>query len=436
MEKSQYLLIDLKMIKDFSIYFSGRFLTYLAPLILLPVLTNILTVGDYGVIATFLAFHRVLDIFVSFSGTGAVGRAFIDRSDDGFNFQIYLFNAGLTNLLLFSLILVPFYLIYSMNLIDLPFSVVLLLPFVVIFSTLKAYKHKLWNLQEEALKYSLFLAFFAITSLLISLLLVFSVLPDWRGRIYALVFTELIFCSLSLYWLFKEDGVLFKWNKSYVQDVFKYGLPLVPHAIGLTLLGVTDKLMLNSISGISDVGIFAVSGAIASLIMLVALPLDNIYNPIIFKFLKNPSKNGRDRYVLGFFLYFLILVVAGSVLYFITPWIVNTFIGSQFHAARNYVGILIVGQLAHAMYRYVVVAIFYSKKTKYVSISTLSSGLIGIVSQYFLIKLYGITGAAIGTSLVYCLSFIIAWYFSNNLYPMPWHRLPKNIFKIRFLFKL
>ena len=191
--------------------------------------------------------------------------------------------------------------------------------------------------------------------------------------------------------------------------------------------------MLNSLSGLSDVGILAVASAIASLIMLLTIPLDNIYKPLIFKLLKHPTDSGREFYVAGFIIYLFILICAGLVLYLLTPLAVNLFIGEKFHSASDYVGILILGQIAHAMYRYVVIAIFFSKKTHYVSISTLTSGLIGVICQYFLISFYGIYGAAIGVSVAYGLSFFIAWYFSNKLYPMPWEKTHRLILNPSFL---
>jgi O-antigen/teichoic acid export membrane protein len=415
------------MIKAFSTYFFGSLLSTLAPFLLLPILTNRLSTADYGVIGTCFAFIRILDIFIGMSGTGAVLRAYLDKDDKGFNFKSYLFNAIITNLALCLVTLLPLYLAYYLNFIELPFGALLLMPLIVIFSTLKAYKHKLWNFQNQPFKHSSFLVAFSFLSLILTAVFVYSYLPDWRSRVYALVFTEAIFCIISLYWLFKEDGVILRCNKVYLFDLLKFGVPLIPHSLGLTLLAISDKLMLNSLSGLADVGILAVAAAIASLIMLLTTPLDNIYKPLIFKLLKNPTESGKELYVLGFMVYLFILVCAGIVLYFLTPWAVNLFIGEKFHSAADYVGILILGQIAHSMYRYVVIAIFFSKKTHYVSISTLASGIIGVFFQYFLISFYGIYGAAIGASIAYGLSFLFVWHFSNNLYPMPWKKTHKLI---------
>ena len=217
------------MIKAFSTYFFGSLLSSVAPFLLLPILTNTLSTADYGVIGTCFAFLRILDIFIGLSGTGAVMRAYLDKDDLGFNFQSYLFNAIITNLVLCSVTLLPLYIVYYLNFIELPLGAVLLMPLIVILSTLKAYKHKLWNIQEESFKYSIFLVAFSLLSLILTVVFVYSYLPDWRSRIYALVFAEAIFCIISLYWLFKEDGVILRWNRAYIVDLLKFGVPLIPH---------------------------------------------------------------------------------------------------------------------------------------------------------------------------------------------------------------
>ena len=157
----------LNIIKSAGTYFFGNAFIYAVPLLLLPILTNVLSPSDYGVVGTFNAIYQVVNIFVSMGAIGAVIRAYMDK--DSINFSSYVFNAMLLNLILFVTILIPIYFVYSLGILNLPKIAIYLLPLVVILTTLKAYKHKLWNIQMEAMKFSLFNVFFTLFSFLFSI---------------------------------------------------------------------------------------------------------------------------------------------------------------------------------------------------------------------------------------------------------------------------
>ena len=420
--------------KEIGVYFVGKVMSYASPILLLPILTFVLSTEDYGVVGTYSSVYLVLNTFISLSGTGAVVRAYMDKDDPGFDFSTYLFNAMLVNAVLFLLALAPLYFFSAFGYINLPSVAIMLLPLVVILAAYRAYKHKLWNIQKRAVNYSVFDVSFTFTALILSVIFVYSVLPDWRGRIYAIVVAEAIFCVVSLYYLFKEDGVIFKINTKYMKSVFMYGLPLVPHSMGLTLLASSDKLLLNSLADLSSVGIYAVAASIASLVLVVSIPIDQALKPYVFKILKQGEEIGYKQYIVGFWGYFLISTFAALMIYLISPYVIPLFIGEPFHSAGEYVGILLFGQVAHAMYRYVIKLVFFSRKTHLVSISTIISGVVGFACQVLLIEQYGITGAAIGTSIAYVLSFLISWYFSNRVYPMSWRKSPQYIMNAKALF--
>jgi len=409
------------MIRNLLTYFMGRSLVFLAPIILLPVLTHKISSEDYGVIALFSSVQQMVYVFIGMGGAGAVVRAYIDRTDMGFNFNEYLFNAMFINIFLFLLSLAPFFYLYLTGLIDLPLAVSLILPIIFVASSLKEYKLKLWNIQGAAKRFVLFESGYVILSLVLSIVLVIYIFQDWRSRVYAIIFAEFLFLIFSMLFLFKEDKPVFKFNKAYCVDVLKFGLPLLPHSFAVGLLFSSDKLLLGALMGLTEVGIFSVAASISTIMMVLVIAADQTLQPTLYSFFKNQTQKGKKYYVAGFYMYLALASMSGIVLYLITPWGISAFIGPEFEKSAKYVGILIFGQIGYTMYRYVVKAIFFSKKTHLVSIVTLVSALIGAAMQYILIGYYGILGAAVGTASMFILSFLLALYFSNKLYAMPWN---------------
>ena len=419
---------------EISWYFIGKVLSFISPLLLIPILTHTLSTEDYGIVGTYTSLYQGLNIFINMSVAGAIVRAYMDKDLKNFNFSSYLFNGFVVNLLFFIATLIPLFLLEKFNFIDLPEIIFILVPFIIILSTFKSYKHKLWNIQKEALKYNAFEIVFGFSLMILTSSCVYSLFPDWRGRIYAITLTELFFCITSLFFLFKEEVVVFKFNKQYFIDIIKYGIPLLPHALGLLLIVSADKLLINKIYGLSNVGIYSVAIALSGLLSIFTIPFEQALTPYVYENLKNRTNIGNVKYVVSFYIFILLCVVASLLLYVLLPIIIPFFIGEPFFPALEFLSILLIGQIFHALYRYIIKPIFYSKKTYLVAICTLTSGLLGLAFQIILVNYYGMVGIATGTTLAHLLSFVFAFYYSNRLFSMPWRNHVEHVKYIKSVF--
>jgi len=79
------------------------------------------------------------------------------------------------------------------------------------------------------------------------------------------------------------------------------------------------------------------------------------------------------------------------------------------------------------MYYMIANYIFYSKATHLLAAVTLSTAVLNIVLNYYLIKLNGAIGAAQASTLSLCAGFLLTWFLSSRVFPMPWslRRSPK-----------
>jgi O-antigen/teichoic acid export membrane protein len=72
--------------------------------------------------------------------------------------------------------------------------------------------------------------------------------------------------------------------------------------------------------------------------------------------------------------------------------------------------------------------IFYAKKTKVLAKITFSVAVFHIALSYVLIGLMGLDYQAIAYSMILSsfLQFVLVWWFSNRVYPMPWFTFYKK----------
>ena len=397
----------------------------------MPILTRLLSTFDYGIIATFNAIKTNANPVISMATPGAVGRAYYDRDKEGFDFQCYVYNALVVNFVL--LLIVLLVLVIFKNFIPgvegIGIFWLFLIPIIVWAAATSNIKVKLWIYQQHPRNNGIFRVLQSVAEFGFSILLVSFFLKNWKGRIVGVGITEVIFCVVAVYILYRYDKLNPVLNIKYIKDILKFGLPLLPHSFGWMLIWTADKYLLNSMVGVSATGVYGVGYAIAASISLLAAPVDTSAEPIIYEKLSNLNDQTAGKMVVASYGYFVLLIVAAIVLWLLSPFILKILVDRKFWGASDYILWIALGYSAHGMSRLLNKYISYSKKTYLMSYNTFAAGLIAVVANYVLIKMNGAVGAAQATCIAYMAYLLLTWRTANKLYPMPWFSIfkPKNL---------
>ena len=413
------------------IYTATNILEKAMPFLLMPVLTRLLSLYDYGIITTFNAVRNNIDPVISMSTPGAVGRAYFDREKKGFNFGCYTYNAVMINFafmfLALSIVLILKNYIPGFHVISVFW--LLLVPLFVWAAATSNIKVKLWIYQHNPKPYGIYRVMKVLTEMALSILIVVFLVKTWQGRIIGIGIAETLFCIVALYLLWKRDKMYPLLNLRYIKDILKFGLPLLPHSFGWMLIATADKYFLNYMVGVSVTGVYGVAYTLAALIPLLASPIDISAEPIIYEKIAKLDNHTALGMVLLSYLYFLLLIAAAIILWLLSPLILKIMVDKKFYGATEFILWLGLGYAAHGMYRLFSKYIAYSKKTYLMAYNTLVAGLVGVIANYGLIKMNGAVGAAQATCLAYMTSFLLTWWMANRLYPMPWFSIfkPQNL---------
>lgn len=409
------------LLRTVGIYTIANFIERATAFFLLPILTRLLTQADYGILGTFNAIKSNVEPVVSMAIPGAVCRAYYDRKRAGFNFSEYLFNAMLINLGLFGLITLIWLILstYLSQRFHFPLLWLWIIPFITLVSSLSSIKSKLWIFQKQATTIAYYNILKTITNLSLSLFLIFWVLKDWRGRIIGICFAELLFCTIALYLLWKQDGIRFKLNQTYLKDALKYGLPLYPHSLGWIMITTADKFFINYLLGLSVLGVYNVGLGIGSIIVMLSVPVEMAVSPYIYEILERKDYWDKKKYVLFLYGYNIVLIVLAVILSLTCPYILKFFVGARFQEAGAYIWWASFANVAFAMYRFVSLPIYYAKKTYLLAWITFFSGVVSIGANYVLIPKNGAIGGIQATLIAYTTSVVLTWFLAQKLYPMP-----------------
>ncbi len=411
-------------IKSVSTYSIASIIEKAIPILLLPILTRLLTTFDYGIITTVNAVRGALDPILSLSTPGAVGRAYFDRDKQEFDFSCYIYNALLLNtalLFLACFLFLPFYsLIPGIEKVGIFW--LLFIIFYVWSSATGGIKVKLWVYQQRPTQYGLFNVLKALANVLFSIALVMFFLRTWESRILGIGLTEIGFSLVSLFFLFRDDGLNFKINWAYIKDTLKFGLPLILHSVGMIVVTTADKFFLNALVGVAATGVYGIGYLIGSSLVFLAAPIDMAAEPVIYSKLGQGEPSGLGRLVILCYLYFLALILLAVAMWLLAPIILRILVDEKFHGAGEYVLWIAFGYAAFGMRRMLSKFITYSKKTYLLSFVTVITAIVSVISNWILIRLNGPIGAAQATFVSFTVNFLLTWLIAMKLYHLPWFR--------------
>lgn len=408
------------LVKSTGVYAISNILNAAIPFLLLPYLTDKLSPSDYGIVSMFQVLFSIFNPFVGLSSESAISKRFFDLDKEKlgvYNFNVFLIQVF--TVLPLVLVIVIFGSLIS-DISDFP---KIWLWAVLLYSLTNKFLEiifSLFRLENKAagfgaLKVSKTLVELGFTFYFISLLN-----QTWDGRISAQVISSIILALIGAYLIWKKNYFKLQFSKLNIKDALKYGVPLIPHVIGATLITYADRLFITNMVGLQDLGVYSVGYQVGMGIGLIQTSINQAYIPWLFGKLKNPESFDKKKLVRGIYAYNFFLLALVFILVILVPFLFKYFIGDEFQNASNYVLWIGLAFAINGMYKMVVAFLFYTEQTKIIGLGTIVTAMINIVLNYFFISKFGAIGAAYATTISFLIQYLTIWYFSHKYYKMPW----------------
>ena len=413
-------IIKSSLFKTSSIYTLANILNSAIPFFLLPILTVYLTPTDYGIVSMFAVLLGLLLPFMGLNVNGAVTRKFFDKDKNFSNYISTALYILIISSLLVSIIILSFSDIVS-ELSSFPKEYLILVLMAALGSSVIQVTLGLWQVREKAIPYGIFQIMQTILNVTISLILVVALEYGWLGRVFGQVIAIVLFAIIGIIIIIKREKVTFNFNKNYARDNMRYGVPLIPHMLGIFLITMTDRVFITNMVGISDTGIYTVGFQIGMIIKILQDSFNKAWTPYLYKKLNTKNDKIKITLVKITYIYFVVILLLALILTMIAPIIVKLFIGEAFKDSVNYIMWIAFGFAFNGMYKMVGGVIFYEKKTQLLSIVTFSTAFLNVLFNYIFIKINGAVGAAQATCLAFFVSFVFTWILATKVHFMPWN---------------
>ena len=407
----------------------GRFLNFL----LVPFYTNIFAPAQYGVIANIYALIALMNI-VYIYGMDAAYLKFASTKEVGTekdNFSTPFLSVLLTSFLLSGVILL------SKNSVDIVFSIpseytylinytaaILFLDAVAVIPFIKL------RLERRPKRFALYKTLNIIINVMLNLYLILKL--NWG--IEAVFVSNLAASAFSLLLLLPMiiKSLQFSFHKELFGRLMKFGLPYFPAGLGVMLIQVIDRPIMESLTDFETVGVYQANRKLSIFMMLFVNMFQYAWQPFFMQESKQENAKQMFSKVLT---YFTILgsIILISLSLFIDDLVkIEIFgrhiIGADYWHGLYIVPVVLLGYLFNGMYVVFTAGIYIKEKSIYVPVVTGIGAAICIAANYALIPLLGMMGSAIAAVLSY-LSMAVGYYVvTQKFYKIEYENI--KIFKI------
>lgn len=405
-----------KLLGKFGAFSIGPITSAFIGFITVPLVTYFISPEEYGKASMFTLAQGIMSLFVYLGMDQAFVREFNLNRDN----LSKLLSSSMIIPVAFSVIISSGIVLFKDKVSIFLFGMVgenvavyflaVMLPFMVIenFSLLKI------RMEEKGLQYSFFNILLKILVLIFTILLFITYEKSFRSVVYAMAAAEIFNGTILLITAIRPLRLRYnKVDRNLILKMLKFGVPLIPAMMMSWILSSMDKIMLRTICGYTELGLYSAAFKIVTILSIVQTCFTLYWTPVAYRWHEeNINKNNYNiinRVVaLTMSIMCLMLLISKNIVGFV--------LGDSFVDAIKIFPFLLLYPIMYTMSESTCVGIGFSRKTYY---SILVSGVacaVNLVLNYIFISSYGAIGASIATGISFIVFFSMRSLISRKLW--------------------
>lgn len=227
------------------------------------------------------------------------------------------------------------------------------------------------------------------------------------------------------YWFSRHDfALIFDWTK--LREMLKFSLPLVPSGVAVFVYLYIDRITINALMSISDVGIFGVGYRIASIVSLLMFGFQISMMPLIYQHYREPATPRNLARIFRYFVAGALLMVIGLSLF--ARELLTLLTTPAYYGAWMVIPLLVPATVLSGMAMFAP-GLSIAKRTGMIALINITGAILNTLLNLLLIPYFGIEGAALATLMTTASVFGLFLYFSQKTYPVPhaWRQLSLGV---------
>ncbi|MCI8517100.1 MAG: oligosaccharide flippase family protein [Hungatella sp.] len=401
-----------KLMKAGLGYTIGNYLLKGLAFFSIPVFTRLMSTEDYGLFNTFAAYESISFVLIGLALHSCIKNAkyrFAETFDD--------FLSTCMTLMMMSFV----FWLMLLKLFEDVIQVKLRLSgleshLLVVCSMGNALVTFYTTYQGLEYRYKSFLAassMNAVLNLVLSVVLMKTVFIDnpYLGRVFGTCIPLVLLSVFVILYFYRKSPP--KLSKIYADYALKISIPIIPHGISQVVLSQFDRIMIRTLSGASQAGLYSFAYNIYMIIQVTASSLNNVWEPWFFEKMNGDDHSSIKKYAT---LYSTFIMWMSSSVLIVSPELIKLLAAKTYWDSIYVVVPIVIAGYFSFLYTIPVAVEYYYEKTKYIALATGSAALINIVLNAAFIPCYGYIAAAYTTLVTYMLYFMFHYILSVKLY--------------------
>lgn len=384
----------------------GQFIPKLIAIVMLPILTRELSVGDYGIYDLILSFSSLaLPIMTLLIQQGLFRHIIgVEKKD--------VIAKYITNSVFFVLVisLVELILLFVLRGIF-PFDLTLIISIFLLyfFNSIFDVFSQIARGMGKNLVFSISVILYSLLNIILLLLLLFFDGINIFSLILLLILSYVMASCYLFFYLKIYQYINFKYfNTSTIKSLLIYSIPIIPSSISLWVVNLSDRLLVTNFLGTSANGIYAAANKVPNLFGTAYSVFNLAWTEIASRSID--EEDVSVYYSTLFESLFSFLVGVLLLLITFSPVIFDLLIDHKFISGYFQMPILFLGVFFNSLVSFYGGIYVALKETKKVGYSSLAGAIINILVNLVLIKHIGLYAASLSTFISFLLIFIYRYF--------------------------
>jgi len=409
------------------IYGTGNVLTRLVTFLLLPLLTNILSVEDYGIVALVYVFLGFMNIVYHYGLDSAFLR-FAGETDDPIElrkrfstaFWLSIVTSAVLSLLIASL---------SRSLAQLiagsleSEKLFVYCAGILFLDTIAIVPLAFLRLRNRAVQFTTIRMLNVLTTLGLSIYLVAVMKMGINGVFLSVLAASMVTAAGSFLTALPEIRLSF--STIDAKNLVKFGLPFIPAGLASIAMEMIDRIILQHLKDTATVGIYSAGYKLGIFMLLITTAFNYAWQPFFLK--QGDKPESKPLFSRIFTLYAALSLFVWLAITLFIPEIIRinisgySLIGPDYYYAETIVPFILIAYVLQGAYFNFLPGIYFAKKTGYIALVTAAGAVVNVILNFILIPPYGITGAALATIAGHGTMAVLTFLISNRLFTVPYH---------------
>jgi len=410
---------------NLAVYGMGDVATHLVSFLLLPVFTRYLDPQSYGIWQLLLTASLIAKIVFRWGVDASFMRFFHECEDERARQRLastifFFLLAANGVILLVALLLAP---VYSERLFGVP-GQTLALQVTIVHTFIGGFfflPFHVFRMRGATRQFAILAFSRSAATLTTKVLLVTVVQFGVMGLVWSEFLVTLAFSFVLWRWFAPLLRPVF--SRQTLREVFRFGLPRVPHGIALQIVGpATDSYLIRALLPAGNVeilrtiGLYGVGSGIGLALKLFLSAFEYAWAPFYFQTMKESDAKRTFAAITTYGLGVLVLMSAGLSATAVD--LVRLMTAPQFREAARVIPWITVAVTLQGVYLLTSIGLNITKRTQYYPLAAGLAAASNVVANIVLIPRIGLLGPAWSNVVSYAVLAGVAFALSQRFYPV------------------